>query len=76
MTDQLVDRYLPQLGATCGVYVVVWMSIPIVTDLRPSHRPKWESIEQARDELAEQTNRLAEQDGITVKTIVVDGALR
>ena len=76
MEDQLVDRYVPQLGATHGVYVMMWMSVPEVSHLRPNHRPKWPSIERARDELREQARVLSESAGLSVRSLVVDGSLR
>ena len=44
---QLGERYMPQLGSSHGVYVVVWMSLPRPEELRKHHRPKWASIEAA-----------------------------
>ena len=74
--EQLADRYIPQLGATHGVYVVVWMSLPRPEELQEHHRPKWRSIESARQELREEAERLWRKRGIRVRTIVVDGSLR
>ena len=74
--DQLADRYVPQLGATHGVYVVVWMNLPQPEELREHHRPKWQSMESAREELREEAERLSRERGIRVRAIVVDGSLR
>lgn len=74
--DQLADRYIPQLGATHGVYVVVWMNLPQPEELREHHRPKWQFMESARQELREEAERLWRDRGIRVRTIVVDGSLR
>ncbi len=49
--EQLVDRYIPQLGASHGVYVVVWMGLPRPEELQAHHRPKWQSIESAPEGL-------------------------
>ena len=76
MRAQLADRYMPQLGASHGVYVVVWMSLPRPGELRESHRPKWPSMESAREDLRQQAERLSEEEGIHVRTVVVDGSLR
>lgn len=76
MQEQLVGRYMPQLGATHGVYVVVWMTTPNPERLRPGHRPKWDCIEAARRELTEQATRLSEERGIRIRAVVVDGSLR
>ena len=72
MQAQLVDRYMPQLGATHGVYVVVWMTTPNPGCLRP----KWDCIEAARRELTEQATRLSQEHEIRVRALVVDGSLR
>jgi len=76
MKDQLVDRYIPQLGATHGLYVVAWMSISDADSLRPSHKPKWPSLDAARAELEEQAEKMSESEGVVVRSIVLDGALR
>ena len=73
---QLAVRYMPQLGASHGVYVVVWMSLPRPDELRAHNRPKWQSIESAREELREEAERLSRERGICVRAIVVDGSLR
>ena len=76
MKDQLVDRYMPQLGATHGVYVVVWMTTPNPERLQPHHRPRWSCIEEARRELEEEARRLSEEPRVRVRAVVVDGSLR
>lgn len=73
---QLADRYMPQLGASHGVYVVVWMSLPRPEELQARHSPRWQSIESAREELREEAERLSRERGICVRAIVVDGSLR
>jgi len=76
MKDQLVDRYIPQLGATHGLYVVAWMSVPDVNTLRDEHKPKWPSLDSARAELEAQASGLSENEGVVVRAIVLDAALR
>ena len=76
MRAQLADRYMRQIGASHGIYVVVWMSLPNPEDLQRSHRPEWPSIEAAQADLRQQAERLAEDEGIKVRAIVVDGSLR
>ena len=76
MRDQLVDRYMPQLGATHGVYVVVWMTAPNPKRLQPHHRPRWTCIEEARRELEEEARRLSEERRVQIRALVVDGSLR
>ena len=73
---QLAERYMPQLGASHGVYVLVWMSLPRPDELRKHHRPKWASIEAARDDLHQEAERVSKERGIHVRTIVIDGSLR
>lgn len=73
---QLAERYMPQLGASHGVYVVVWMSLPRPEELREQHRPKWASIEAAREDLRQEADRVSKERGIRIRTIVVDGSLR
>ena len=76
MKDQLVDRYMPQLGATHGLYVVVWMTTPNPRHLQPHHRPKWSCIEEARRELEEEARLLSEERQVQIRALVVDGSLR
>ena len=76
MKDQLVDRYMPQLGATHGVYVVVWMTAPNPERLLPRHQPRWSCIEEARQELEEEARRLSEERQVQIRAVVVDGSLR
>ena len=73
---QLAERYMPQLGANHGVYVVVWMSLPRPEELRRHHRPKWPSIEAAREDLPQEAERVSKERGIHIRTIVIDGSLR
>ena len=76
MKDQLVDRYMPQLGATCGVHVVVWMTLPDPKRLQRHPRPGWTCIEDARRELEEEARRLSEERQVRIRAMVVDGSLR
>ena len=76
MRAQLADRYMLELGASHGVYVVVWMSVPQPDKLREAHRPKWASMESAQEDLRLEAERLLKENGIRVRPIVVDGSLR
>ena len=76
MEEQLADRYMRQLGASHGVYVVVWMSLPQPEFLQAHHRPQWKSIERARDDLRQEAERLSREREICVRAVVVDGSLR
>ena len=73
---QLAERYMPQLGASHGVYVVVWMSLPRHQELRQHHRPKWASLKAARAALQQEAERVSKEKGIHIRTIVIDGSLR
>ena len=76
MQGQLVDRYMSELGATHGVYVVVWMTTPKPGRLERRHRPKWNCIEAARQALNDEAGRLSEAGRAQVRAVVVDGSLR
>ncbi len=76
MRDQLAERYMPQLGVSHGVYVVVWMSLPRPDELAEHHRPMWPSIDAAREDLRQEAERVSKERGIHIRTIVVDGSLR
>ena len=76
MRDQLADRYMPQLGASHGVYVVVWMSVPPPEGLRASHRPRWRSMKAAREDLRRQAELVSKERKILVRPVVLDGSLR
>ena len=76
MQRQLVDRYMSELGATHGVYVVVWMTTPEPGRLERRHRPKWNGIEAARQALNDEAGRLSEAGRAQVRAVVVDGSLR
>ena len=73
--EQLADRYLRQLGASHGVYVVVWMSLSRPEVLQAHHRPKWQSMESAREDLRQEAERLSRERGICLRAVVVDGSL-
>ena len=76
MRAQLADRYMPQLGASHGVYVVVWMTSPGAEVRDANHRPKWPSLESARGELREEARKLSSELGIRVRAVVIDGSLK
>lgn len=75
MKQQLVERYMPQLDATHGMYVLVWMNVPEPTNLHKSHRPMWPTLEDARKELAAQAEEYSNQRGVRVYAFVLDAAL-
>ena len=74
--EQLADRYMQQLDASHGVYVVVWLDLPRREELLLHHRPKWQSIKSAREDLQQEADRLSKERGIRVRAVVVDGSLR
>jgi hypothetical protein len=73
LREQLVDRYMNQLGTSCGVFVVVWMG---GFDNAPAHQPLWDSLEAAQEELDKQAvDVMAALDGTDVRAIVFDASL-
>ena len=73
---QLADRYMPELGASHGVYVVVWMDLPPSVELQAKHRPKWPSMESAREDLRQEAERLGKEKDVRVRSVLVDASLR
>lgn len=75
MREQLVDRYMSELGTGRGVFVVAWLDAP---GLSAAHRPVWSTIDQARAAFAEQAEALLTESGGSVHAswIVVDASLR
>ena len=74
LREQLVGRYMSQLGTSYGVFVVVWLDAP---GLSETHRPVWTDIGRARAVLAEQVRATVEESGDTVhvSAVVVDASL-
>jgi hypothetical protein len=66
MSDQLVNRYMQQLGVDSGAYVVVWMGRP---------RSLGRSPEEAREVLQRQADELAASSGVDLRVIVIDASL-
>lgn len=75
MRAQLVERYVDELHASDGVYVVVWMDIPERSELKRTHRPKWPDLATARTELDEQAAKLGGDD-LNLRAVVLDASLR
>lgn len=75
LESQLVERYLPQIGTSSGIYVVVWMSVSNPKQLDTSHRPKWSSIEDARKFLETQAKDVSSRKGVDVRAVVIDASL-
>jgi hypothetical protein len=71
LRDQLVDRYMSELGTSFGVFVVVWMGMP-----KPParYRPLWASPTAAQEELTQQA-REASSSGLDVRAVVIDASL-
>jgi len=74
MRDQLVSRYLLELGITHGIFVVAYMNAP---GLLKNRRPKWRTIGAARDELEKQAERIVRDHAgaVTVAAVVLDARL-
>ena len=72
LPEQLFGRYMSELGTDVGVFVVVWLTAPGLTD----HRPVWSSIEEAREHLESQIKAIrVSSDGVQIKSIVVNASL-
>jgi len=66
---QLVDRYLAEDGTDYGVYVVAFFDNS--TGLRRSDKPKWRTIEEAKDDLTAQAD-VVSVNGKSVRSYVLD----
>jgi hypothetical protein len=77
MTDQLLDRYMRDVGATDGVYVVVWPDLASWTDVADGRRKVLASLDREAIEaqLAEQAADLARQDA-SVRVVHLEIAYR
>ena len=73
LRDQLVDRYMLELGTSVGVFVVIWLVAP---GMPTNFKPVWPSISEARDSLTKETDALlCETSGIVrVKAVLVDAS--
>jgi len=70
---QLVDRYMRQLGASRGIYVVAWMDRPTADS---SLRPRWGTRQEAIEDLEQQASDVeAGEGGIIVAVCVIDASL-
>ncbi len=76
LKDQLVDRYMTELGTSYGAFAVAWMSAPNLAVLKAGHRPKWPDIVIARAELEAQAEAARTDDAVVVRAIVIDASLR
>jgi hypothetical protein len=74
LQDQLLGRYIPQVAATGGVFVLVWMD---AARLSPSHRPLWKTLAAAQQDLnALAADANANTQGSTdVRVTFVDASL-
>lgn len=74
LQEQLVDRYMNELGTCAGVFVVVWFDAP---NLGASHRPVWPTIEAAKADLEQQVVNAKQKDPtLQLRVIVIDATLR
>ncbi|MCL4219814.1 MAG: hypothetical protein KJZ65_00455 [Phycisphaerales bacterium] len=76
LVDQLASRYMPQIGATVGVYVVVWLDAPNAAGFSHSHRPQWATIDDARTDLDAQAKQMRETHGFDIRVVIVDASFR
>lgn len=72
LKDQLVDRYMSELGARVSVFAVAWLNAPGLAD---SHKPVWPTIDDAMRDLASMASDVLQSDGADVRTVVVDATL-
>lgn len=74
LPDQLVGRYMQEIGTGLGVYAVVWMG---KGSAARQFRPLWESPEEAIAELERQADALmaASPEPMDIRCIVVDASL-
>lgn len=74
MRDQLVERYMSELGTGLGLYVVVWMGRG---EAGGRYRPLWRSPEDARAEFADQAKQMmaASPEPMDIRVVVIDASL-
>jgi hypothetical protein len=72
--EQLVGRYMSELGSSHGAFVVVWMDAP---KLAKTYRPIWESRSAAEADLQEQAQSVldATKGAATITALIVDATL-
>jgi hypothetical protein len=73
LRDQLVNRYMTELGTSYGVYVVVWMGAPL---RGARYKPCWKSLSEAKADLERQAADATDAtEGMCVRVFVVDASL-
>lgn len=73
LPEQLVNRYMRQLGTRFGVFVIVWMKTP---QTAAPYRPLWRSLAAAQEELNRQAaDAMASGERFDVRAIAVDASL-
>ncbi len=74
LREQLVERYMKELGAQSGLYVVAWMGKRTKSGGPPS---LWGSAQETQAELDEQANQLRNDSGgaVNVWVVVIDASL-
>lgn len=75
MQDQLVDRYLYCNNFSYGIYIVAYFNAP---KLKPSLKPKWTTIQEAKQYLHEQADKInnGTSNSIRVESFVLDARLQ
>ncbi len=71
LQDQLVNRYMSELGTSFGVFVVAWMGMPSPP---ARYQPLWASPAEAKEELARQA-KAASIEGADVRSVLIDASL-
>ena len=74
MKEELSNRYMVHTGAAVGVFVVGYFNAPTLLE----RKPRWSTIEEAREDLAVQAQTIAEESGGArrIVPIVLDVRLR
>ena len=75
LREQLVDRYLAELDADRGVFVVAFFNAP---NLARHHRPQWSTIDEAKRDLIAQANAVSNDTGavIQIASFVLNATLK
>ena len=73
MQNQLLDRYMKELGTPLGVFVVAWMG---VTPLAANRRALWPSVDAAKQELDQKAKGImAACEELEIRAVVIDASL-
>lgn len=71
LQEQLVDRYVRERGAPCGLFVAAWMG----TQLPTAYRPLWKSVVSVKAELDAQAAKAASSSTLDIRSVIIDLSL-